>query len=241
MRLRLLGTGASGGTPGNGRSHRLESSALLHDGISVLIDVTRNFEEQVHWIDSIDAVLLTHAHRDASGGIPRLDRWCNERGRESLPLYAHAETIGTVRRRHVRLGHLAPTPIQPGRPFRLGPFSVQVVEVPHARDTPTLAWRLSTGRRTVVYASDVARLTPELEAAAAGAAVLVIDGAMWHRSLYTHLRIDQTVPELCGWPTDRIVLTQIGRSAPPHARLEREVVLLCARASPGFDGMDIDI
>jgi len=113
--------------------------------------------------------------------------------------------------------------------------------VPHARETPTLAWRIGDGRRTVVYASDVARLTPELQHAAAGAALLVIDGAMWRRSLYSHLRIDRAVPELCRWEVARIVLTQIGRSAPPYAHLAREVAALCPRAEPGFDGMEIDV
>jgi len=115
------------------------------------------------------------------------------------------------------------------------------VQVPHARDTPTLAWRLGDDGRTLVYASDVARVTPELEAAVAGAGLLVIDGAMWHRSLYSHLRIDHAVPELCRWPVERIVLTQIGRSAPPHARLVRGVALLCPRATPGYDGMQLDV
>ena len=46
---------------------------------------------------------------------------------------------------------------------------------------------------------------------ATGAAVLVIDGA-----------------------SDR-------RSAPPHDELALQVVALCPRAAPGFDGMEIEV
>ena len=241
MRLRLLGTGASGGTPGAGRSDRHESSALLTNTISVLIDVTRHFDAQARWIDAINAVLLTHAHRDAAGGIAQLRRWCAPRDIAPLPLYTHADTIAAVRRRHTRLTHVRPVAVRPGRPFTVGRLTICGVLVPHARDTPTLAWRIADGRRTVVYASDVAALTAELEHAATGAALLVIDGAMWKRSLYTHLRIDRAVPELCRWPVERIMLTQIGRSAPPHADLAREISALCPRAAPGFDGMQIEL
>jgi len=242
VQVRLLGTGASGGTPGSGRSRRLESSALARTaGIAVLIDVTRDFERQARGLVAIDAVLLTHAHRDAAGGIARLRRWWRERDQPPLPVYAHAGTLAALRRRHARLDHLTARPIRPGRPFALGPLTACAVAVPHARDTPTLAWQLRENGRTLVYASDVARLTPGLEVAAAGAALLVIDGAMWHRSLFSHLRIDQAVPQLCRWPVERIVLTQIGRSAPPHARLAREVAALCPRAEPGYDGMLLEV
>jgi hypothetical protein len=33
------------------------------------------------------------------------------------------------------------------------------------------------------------------------------------------------------------VLTQIGRTAPPHERLERATRRLCARARPAYDGV----
>ena len=241
MRVRLLGTEASGGTPGAGRSRRLESSALVRTGDrTILIDVTRHFARQARDLDAIDAVLLTHAHRDATGGIAQLRRWWVERERAPLALYAHPATIATLRRRYARLDHLGPMAIRPGRPFPLGDLTARAVRVPHARDTPTLAWQLREGR-TLVYAPDVARLTPALEAAAAGAALLVVDGAMWRRSLFSHLRIDQAVPELCRWPVERIVLTQIGRSAPSHPRLVREIAALCPRAEPGYDGMLLEV
>jgi hypothetical protein len=90
---------------------------------------------------------------------------------------------------------------------------------------------------TVVYASDVAFLTPELARFARGATVLAADGATWRRRIFTHLRIDEDLPELCLWKIEQILLTQIGRSAPPHQALRRAVTSLCPRAQPAHDGL----
>jgi hypothetical protein len=49
--------------------------------------------------------------------------------------------------------------------------------------------------------------------------------------------IDRELPRLCDWQVERIVLTQIGRTAPAHDRLERATRGLCPRARPGYDGL----
>ena len=244
MRLRLLGTGASGGTAGRGRSRRLESSALVRDGAAVLLDVTRDFSVQSAAIERLDAVLLTHAHRDAAGGIGALRRWWRGRGVAApIPVYSHPRTLAAIESRYARLDHCRLLPAEPGRPFRVGDFEISALEVPHAADPrfPTFAWPLGSDATSVVYASDVARLTLELERFSRGATVLVLDGAMWGRPLFTHLRADQALPIVCGWPVQRILLTQIGRTAPAHEQFERQVRGLCPRARPAYDGLELSV
>jgi phosphoribosyl 1,2-cyclic phosphodiesterase len=241
MRLRFLGTGASGGTPGRGRSRRLESSLLVEAGAGVLIDVTRHFELQARRLDRIDGVLLTHAHRDACGGIPALRRWLEREGAGPVPVYASPRTIDALRARHRRLDHCKFVAVEQGKRRRMGGLEVVAVEVPHARERrfPTFAWKLRRGGQMLVYASDVARLTPELQRFSRGASLLVIDGAMWARRLFSHLTIDRELPRLCEWPVERILLTQMGRSLPEHERLRREVRRLCPRAAPAYDGLEL--
>jgi phosphoribosyl 1,2-cyclic phosphodiesterase len=238
--LLFLGTGASGGTPGRGRSRRLESSLLVEDETTVLIDVTRHFSQQSRAIRSIDSILLTHAHADAAGGIAKLHRWWRDRGgAEPIPVYAGADTIEMIRRRFRRLEHCDFVAVRPGTRRHLGPWRISACIVPHARDKrfPTFAWKLAAGDLQIVYASDVAYLTGSLERFCKGASVLVIDGAMWGRQIFTHLTIDRALPELCTWHVGRIVLTQIGKTLPPHRTLEREVAARCERAIPAYDGM----
>ena len=243
MRIRFLGTGASGGTPGEGRSARRESSALIDAGPRVLIDVTRDFREQARGIDALEAVLLTHAHRDACGGIAALRSWWWERASDPLRVYASPQTIRAVRARVGRLDHCAFVPVRSGQRRRLDRLTLSALTVPHARERryPTYAWRIHAGGAPLVYASDVARLTPALRRFSGRAGLLVIDGAMWRRRLFTHLTIDAELPELCTWSVERLVVTQIGRTAPPHSRLAREIAKLCPRATPAYDGLEMEV
>lgn len=238
--LVFLGTGASGGTPGQGRSQRRESSLLVRGDRSVLIDVTRHYPDQAKAIDHVDLVLLTHGHRDASGGLLALRQWVQRRGMSRLAVLAHPRAVEQLRNRYARLSPIDLVPVGPGeRSNRLG-WTITPVEVPHASDPrrfPTVAWRLEQGGATLVYASDVARLTPDLAQLSAGADVLVLDGAIWGRAMFTHLRADHALPEVCAWSVERILLTQIGRSAPPHEELIQRVAGLCPRARPAWDGL----
>jgi ribonuclease BN (tRNA processing enzyme) len=208
-----------------------------------LIDVTRHFDQQSRGLERVGCVLLTHAHADACGGIPKLRRWLRERGEERLPVYASEETIAALQRRHRRLDGLELVPVEDGERRHQGALSLAPLTVPHARERryPTFAWRVSRAGTALVYASDVARLTAELERFSRGAALLVIDGAMWGRSLFSHLTIDRELPRLCGWDVGRILLTQIGRTAPPHERLVRDLRSICERAAPAYDGLELTL
>ena len=103
----------------------------------------------------------------------------------------------------------------------------------------TFAWRVSTGIRSVVYAADVAHLTAELEHFSTGATVLVLDGAIWRKRLFSHLTIDEALPTACAWSVDSIILTQIGRTAPPHPQLQCQVTALCPKARVAHDGLPV--
>ena len=213
----------------------------MEAGTPVLLDVTRDFDRQATALHGLRCALLTHAHADACGGIPKLRRWWRERADGPLTVYASEETIAALRRRHRRLDGLELVAVGPGERRTHEDLSVAPLTVPHAREPhyPTYAWRLHRAGTTLVYASDVARLTGELERFSSGASALVVDGAMWGRVLFSHLTIDRELPRLCRWDVERILLTQIGRTAPPHDRLVRDVRSICPRATPAHDGFEL--
>lgn len=223
----------------------MESSAwYTWRSLRLLVDVTRHFDVQARRLDRPpDAILLTHAHRDAAGGVgAKLRRYCREQRCDPIPLLAHPDAIDRIRTRTSTLDHVRPVPTGPGRPVRIGAAVIDACDVPHASTEgfPTYAWRVRAAGRTVVYASDVSELTPRLRRFAARADLLVVDGAMYRRARLSHLRIDEDLPRLCDWPIGRIVLTQIGRSAPDHHRLVVIVAELCSRAIPAHDGLVVE-
>jgi hypothetical protein len=84
-------------------------------------------------------------------------------------------------------------------------------------------------------------VTLELERFCQGAAVLILDGAIWRRTLFSHLTIEESHPHVRGWSIDSIFLIQIGRSVPPHAELQRKVAAICAGARAAYDGLVVRI
>ena len=107
--ITFLGTGTSQGIPVIGckckvclsldnKDKRLRSSAIIeHNGSVLLIDAGPDFRQQMlrEGISSVDAVLLTHEHKDHTGGLDDVRAinfirkepftiYCEERVKESL-------------------------------------------------------------------------------------------------------------------------------------------------------------
>ena len=99
-RLTFLGTGTSQGVPiigcgcdvcksENLKDKRLRSSVLIeHNGLRILIDAGPDFRQQLlrENIGSVDAILLTHEHKDHTGGLDDV-RAINYITRKALPIY----------------------------------------------------------------------------------------------------------------------------------------------------------
>ena len=236
MHVRFLGTGPAGGRPGRGRSRRLESSAAISaNGATILVDVTRDFAEQARGLRAPDLVLITHPHRDASGGLARFARWTQT----SVPVWSAPSTIATLCARYRRLAPLELDGVRRPRSWR--GFAIAPLVVPHAPDCTTVAWRISSGGRTIVYASDVARLDRRLAARARGCDLLILDGATWRRRIFTHLELASAARIVARWPTRRVLFTQLGRSTPEHAALDRWLGALDPRFGAAYDGLELDV
>jgi phosphoribosyl 1,2-cyclic phosphate phosphodiesterase len=107
--LIVLGSGTSMGVPTLGCNCKVCTSRDPHDrrtrpsvliqysGHAILIDTTPDFREQAirEHLNSLDAVLYTHAHADHIMGLDDL-RPLSFRRPEKIPLYAHAQTLEQI-------------------------------------------------------------------------------------------------------------------------------------------------
>lgn len=110
--LTFLGTGTSNGIPVIGcdcdvcrspdpRDRRTRSSAVVRDGErTYLIDTATElrFQALAAGLRRVDAVLMTHAHADHTGGFDDLRRFNELQGRH-LPVYANLGTASMLRQR----------------------------------------------------------------------------------------------------------------------------------------------
>ena len=110
-KVTFLGTGTSQGVPMIGchcevctsedpRDSRLRTSLMIEaDGVRVVIDAGPDFRGQMlhHKVEDIDAILLTHEHRDHTGGLDEV-RSINYFKRHDMPIYCTARTAEAMRR-----------------------------------------------------------------------------------------------------------------------------------------------
>ena len=176
MQIEFLGTGTSTGVPQIGckcevctslniKDNRLRASALFSvDNKNILIDCGPDFRQQMlrSGIENIDAVLITHAHYDHTGGIDDLRPYC---AHFPVPIYLEPEVAGAIR---TRLPYCFSDKRYPGIPdlqlieIDTEPFEIQGIPIIPIRamhfKLPVLGFRI--GR--AAYITDMLTL-PESE------------------------------------------------------------------------------
>ena len=109
-RLTFLGTGTSQGVPiigcqcavcksADSRDKRFRSSALVEmDGLTILVDAGPDFRSQMlaHDVRHLDAILLTHNHKDHTGGLDDV-RSFNYIDRKAAEIYCEERVLETLR------------------------------------------------------------------------------------------------------------------------------------------------
>ena len=110
--ITFLGTGTSNGIPVIGcncavclsddpKDKRTRTSAVIRSGgVTFLIDTATELRSQAlaNGLDHVDAVLMTHAHADHTGGFDDLRRF-NEVQQQHLPVFADPTTAAMLRDR----------------------------------------------------------------------------------------------------------------------------------------------
>ncbi len=235
LTVTILGSGTSGGVPriacgcrtctsSDPRDRRTRASALLAFGeMRVLIDAGPDLRAQAlrERMDRLDAVLLTHEHADAIGGLDDLRRF-NELHGGYLDVRAYADSLAIVvdrfryafdpgQRRFVGIPMLRP--VEVAGPFLIGGRRFVPVPVVHGE-------RVIAGYRTggFAYCSDVQRIDRDGRILLRGLDTLVVS-ALRDIPHPTHQTVDEALELIADLRPRKAYLTHLDHDL-MHAEVE---------------------
>ncbi len=251
--VRILGSGTSQGIPRiacecpvctsrDPRDRRYRASALLSFGeMRVLVDCGPDIKWQAiaAGMRRLDAVLLTHDHQDAIGGLDELRRFNELRG-GYLPVHAPPEDLAVIVSRFAYafrpdqttffgIPQLRPIPLV--GPFLVGGRRFIPVPVIHV-DRPITGYR--TGG--FAYCSDVQRIEPEGLALLRDLDVLVIS-ALRDQPHPTHQTVEEALNVIAALRPRRAYLTHLDHEL-GHAALSAR---LPAGVEVAWDGLELEV
>jgi phosphoribosyl 1,2-cyclic phosphate phosphodiesterase len=207
MEVTFLGTGTSGGVPLIGcqcevckstdpHDKRLRTSILIkNNDTTVVVDCGPDFRQQMLREDvrSIDALLMTHAHKDHTGGIDDI-RSYNFINRRPVDIYCDYATELGIKEQYSYAFTETDYPYLPKMnfirvdetPFNIGSIhNIVPIEVMHAR-MPVKGYRFGN----FTYITDAKTISPAERNKMRGTKTLIIN-ALRYEEHYSHLSIEE--------------------------------------------------
>lgn len=252
VKLTFLGTGTSQGVPmiacpcevchsTDPRDKRLRSSVLIESGgRNIVIDAGPDFRTQMLRADiqRLDAILLTHEHKDHTGGIDDV-RAYNYFQQAPVDIYATKQVEQAVRKDYDYAFSVRPYPGTPEITMHtIGnePFDVKGVEV-----TPVSGLHMKlpvTGFRIgeVAYLTDFNRIDHDEIMKIRGVEVLVVNALRYEKHL-SHFTVQEAILLSRYVGAERTYLTHASHQIGLHAREERR---LTEGVFLAYDGLTIE-
>jgi phosphoribosyl 1,2-cyclic phosphate phosphodiesterase len=208
MEVTFLGTGTSGGVPLIGcqcevckstdhRDKRLRTSILIKTpDLTIVVDCGPDFRQQMLREDvrSIDAILVTHQHKDHTGGLDDI-RAFNFINRKAVNIYCDAATQAGIKDQYSYVFTETDYPYLPrmnfiiidNQPFHIHHLPVTPVEVMHG-PMPVKAFRFGD----FSYITDAKTVAPAEMEKLKGTKTLVVN-ALRPEPHYSHFTIDEAI------------------------------------------------
>lgn len=250
-RLIFLGTGTSQGVPMIGcdckvcrssdpRDKRLRSSVLVeHCGKKFLVDAGPDFRQQMlrEGINHLDAILLTHNHKDHTGGLDDI-RAFNYLEKKATQIYCEKYVEDSLRKEY---SYAFAENKYPGAPdwevhnIDEDPFQIDGVEIIPIRgkhfNLPVLGYRFGD----IAYCTDMNKIPEEEFEKLQGLDHFIINCVrrgrhISHFSLEGALAVAERVGARHTW------LTHLSHQLPCHEELSQE---LPSGILPAYDGLTL--
>ena len=252
MKVTFIGTGTSQGVPvincscdvcrsDDPRNNRLRTSVTIQTGqTTLLIDTTTDLRQQLlrYPVQTIDAVLYTHAHEDHICGIDDL-RAFNFITNRRIPAYGSSETIGRLT--EIFSYAFGNGRLVPGLPnlearvvdhtFRINELEITPLELHHGQSL-VLGYRIGS----FAYCTDVSYLPEHTASGLKNLDVLVLD-ALRHKPHPTHFSIEEALNVAGQIGAAKTYLIHMSHNV-DH---EKDSKLLPENIYFAYDGLTIDL
>ena len=237
-----------------GSKNRRRNTSLLiqrpaEDGVvrNIVIDVGKFFyESAIQWFPKfeardLDAVVLTHAHADAAGGLDDLRDWTNYR-RHPVEVFVREVDMRVLSRTHYYLvpgrgvdsaGSVARLEFEvfDEAPFMVQELTLTPLPVEHGKGFTTSGFRFGN----VCYVPDTSRIPDETARLIYGCDLLILDALRPESTHGSHLTIEQAIDEVKRLKPRRAVFTDMAHDVHHHPVNQQLRSLLDS------DGLDIEL
>jgi len=241
------------------RNRRFSVSLLVRSAVggatrNILIDSGKYLPEAaVRWfpqygVDRIDAVVLTHSHFDAIGGLDALRAWTNALDYE-IPIYLRAEDMAAVERSFAYI--VEPSKHRTGSSIARLDFRIigaDAFEAAGLRFTPLRvehgANYFANGYRfgPVSYISDASAIPDETRELARCCDLLVLDAQQRERTYGNHFTLEEALEEVLKLRPARALLVGMTHKL-DHDEVNRELAQFGAQAgieiALAYDGLRV--
>jgi phosphoribosyl 1,2-cyclic phosphate phosphodiesterase len=257
MKVTILGSGASSGTPSieagwgecdpeNPKNRRTRPSVLIEARDKrLLIDTAPDFREQMlrTGVQHLDAIILTHGHADHLHGIDDV-RSINRRMNAAIDLWADAETLQGVEERfsyvlaplrdgvtHYYKPTLVPHVYDAASPFTVAGIDVRAFEQDHGFST---THGLRFGQ--LAYTTDLVRMPEAAVEAVQGVHTWIVGVFAWHPHP-THLHVDGALELRERIKPQRMIITHMS----PKIDYAKLMDYVPDGVEVAYDGMEIEV
>jgi len=224
------------------RDRRLRTSALLttDEGKHILFDIGPDFRQQMlrQKVESLDAIMVTHAHRDHVAGLDDV-RSFNYVQHKNMDVYLNAiakhalmRDYGYIFEHHEYPGLPEADLHEVDAPFVAAGVTVVPVKAMH-KDLPILAFRVGE----MAYITDANHIAPEELEKLKGVKVMVIN-ALRREKHFSHFSLPEALEVIDKVQPERAYLTHISHEMGLHAEVEKT---LPQGVFLAYDNLEVEI